>query len=240
MNYYIIMFLIALIFAILFWVWVVRLIIAKISKTQFGKKNIFRLLLFGLFGWIFFFIGVSIFIFQWTHGGYEKAVQKSANVAAVTFENAKKGWKSGLLKKLDSLTFEIDSVREISDEMKLTNSDSNFNTYEATLIVNNTNSDKNITYKELRDANVVYAQDENGIYIPSFIVNHSTFDEIPWLFRFFLPKYRREAENQFLPIGRSYLNVRIDVALGHMPKSIGIGDHLIDISSDKILSINNE
>mgnify|MGYP007101859767 CR=1 FL=1 len=46
----------AAVLGILFWVWAVRGIVAKIYKNTFGKKNVVRLILFGLFGWLCFFI----------------------------------------------------------------------------------------------------------------------------------------------------------------------------------------
>lgn len=229
-------FLIALVFAILFWVWVARVIISKINKKPFGKKNTIALILFGLFGWIFFFIGISVFTLNLRNGGLERVVEKSASVASITMESARKGWSNGLLDKLNSLTFDIDSVKEVDDELYLSNS--NIKTYEAILIVNNDNA--NITYKELRDASIVYAEDDNGVFVPAFVVNHSTFDEVPWLFRFLLPEYRRNEQNKYLPVGRSYLNIRIDIVEGHMLKSIGIGEQVLEVNSEKILKSNNE
>ena len=190
----------------------------------------------GLFGWIFFFIGISVFTLNLRNGGLERVVEKSASVASITMESARKGWSKGLLDKLNSLTFDIDSVKEVGDELYLSNS--NFKTYEAILIVNNDNA--NITYKELRDASIVYAEDDNGVFVPAFVVNHSTFDEVPWLFRFLLPEYRRNDQNKYLPVGRSYLNIRIDIVEGHMLKSIGIGEQVLEVGSEKILKFNNE
>ena len=236
MIFSMIMFVLALIFAVLFWVWVVRAILTKIKKMKFGKNNIIALILFGLFGWVFFFIGIAILSVQFASGGYKKVAENSAYVAAVTADNARKGWNKGLLKKLDSLTFELDTVQEVEEEFKMTNS--NFRTFEATLIINNATLDKSITYKELRNAGIVYAEDENGVFIPAFVVNHSTFDEVPWILRFFLPNYRREAQNQYLPLGRSYLNVRIDIAEGHTIQKIGVGEQLITVGSDKISYID--
>ena len=234
----IILFAVSLVFAVLFWVWVVRGILAKVYKTPFGKKNVVRLILFGVAGWLFFFGGSGVFVAWFAMGGYEKAAERSAYVAAATRESARKGWNKGLLKKLDALTFELDSVQEVEDELSLTSSA--LRTFEATLVIDNSASDPNITYKELRRANIAYAEDENGVFIPAFIVNHSTLDEIPWLFRFLLPNYRREAQSQFLPLGRSYLNVRVDVSEGHTLKKIGVGEKVIDVESDKILPLRKD
>lgn len=233
-----ILFFLAAILAVLFWVWAVRGILAKIYKTQFGKKNVILMLLFGLFGWISALIGLGVVGFLFVNGGAGKAVEKSSEIVSVTRESAKDGWTKGLLKKLDTLDFEVDKVQEVEDELDLTGSA--IRTFEATIIVNNAGNKKNISYKELRRANIAYALDENGVFIPAFIVNHSSLDEIPWLLRFFMPKYRKESELEFLPQGRSYLNVRFDVQEGHNIKSIGFGEKIIGISEDKILPLRKD
>ncbi len=218
--------------AVLFWVWAVRAILARIYKTRFGKKNAVRLIVFGAAGWVFFFIGAgSAALWLW-NGGTEKLSEKASYAAALTRESARKGWSAGLLKKLDTLDFELESVQEVEDEFRLTSSA--LHTFEATLIVNNPNGKSDITYKELRQANVAYAEDTNGVFIPAFVVNHSSADEIPWLFRFLLPSYRRESESPFVPSGRSYLNLRFDIGSHHHIASICLGDKKFAVDTEKI------
>ena len=233
-----IFFIAALVLAVLFWVWVVRALLAKIYKTPFGKKNVVSLLLFGTGGWVCFFVGVGVSVAWFAAGGYEKAAEKSAYVAAVTRESARKGWSKGLLKKLDALDFSLDRVQLVEDELSLTSSA--LRTYEATLVVDNRSSEPNITYKELRRASLAYAEDESGVFIPAFVVNHSTLDEIPWLLRFLLPSYRREAQRQFLPSGRSYLSVRFDIAEGHTLSAIGFGEKRIAVDAAAVLPLRKD
>lgn len=160
--------------------------------------------------------------------------EKSAEFAAVTRESARKGWSKGLLKKMNSLDFSLDTVQEVEDELSLTSS--SLKTYEATLMVKNPDGEQ-ITYKELRRANIAYGEDENGVFIPGFIVNHSNSDEIPWLFRIFLPSYRKNLRTELIPQGTSYLNIRIDVAENHILKKIGLGEKTLEVDAEKILPL---
>ena len=224
----------AAVLGILFWVWAVRGIVAKIYKNTFGKKNVVRLILFGLFGWLCFFIGIGFSTVWLATGGVQTVTEKSAAFAAVTRESARKGWSKGLLKKMNSLDFSLDTVQEVEDELSLTSS--SLKTYEATLMVKNPDGEQ-ITYKELSRANIAYGEDENGVFIPGFIVNHSNSDEIPWLFRIFLPSYRKNQRTELIPQGTSYLNIRIDVAENHILKKIGLGEKTLEVDAEKILPL---
>ena len=167
-------------------------------------------------------------------GGVQTVTEKSAEFAAVTRESARKGWSKGLLKKMNSLDFSLDTVQEVEDELSLTSS--SLKTYEATLMVKNPDGEQ-ITYKELSRANIAYGEDENGVFIPGFIVNHSNSDEIPWLFRIFLPSYRKNQRTELIPQGTSYLNIRIDVAENHILKKIGLGEKTLEVDAEKILPL---
>ena len=45
---------------------------------------------------------------------------------------------------------------------------------------------------------------------------------------------------EFLPAGRSYLNLRFDAADGHTIKSIALGEKIIDVSAEKILPLRKD
>ena len=233
-----IFFLVSLVFALLFWVQAVRGIIAKVKKQIFGTKNIVLLLVFGAAGWVFFFAGCGAVASWLSNGGIERAAEKSANFAAITKEAARKGWSEGLLKKLQHLSVSLDEIREVEDEINLVSS--SYKTYEAVLIVENVNSSPIITYTELQKANIAYAEDENGVFMTGMILNHSALDEIPWILRFFAPKYRKENSSDFLPGGKSYLNIRFDVADGHTIKKIGFGETEISVGKEKIKPLQKD
>ena len=224
----------AALFAVLFWVWAVRGILAKVYNQTFGKENVVKMLVFGLLGWVFFFVALGISAAWLATGGVQTVTEKSAEFAAITRESARKGWSKGLLKKMDALDFTLDTVQEVEDELSLTSS--TLHTYEAVLVVKNPGGEQ-ITYAELRRANIAYAEDENGVFIPGFIVNHSNLDEIPWLFRIFMPSYRRNQRTELVPAGTSYLNIRVDIAEGHRPAKIGLGEKTIAVDESHILPL---
>lgn len=233
-------FLAALVFAVLFWVWVVRAIITKARKQPFGTKNIVTTIIFGVAGWIFFLGGLIVLGYHLVHTDVYGTAERLASTAtaAVTKESVRAGWSQGLLKKLAPLDCTLEKVQEVEDEYDLTGA--NYRTFEATLVVENPHSAPIITYKELQQAHVAYAEDENGVFIPGMILNHSALDEIPWLFRIFAPSYRRNQRVDTLPGAKSYLHIRFDVADGHELKKIGFGEKIIEVRAEQILPLKKD
>lgn len=222
----------------LFWVWVVKGILARVYKDPFGKGNVIKLILFGLLGWVFLFAAICTMAYSANKKGLSNIPEKTAEFAAVTKESFKKGWNKGLLKKLDNLDFSIEKIQEVEDEMNMTNS--GFRTYEATLIVKNPAEDSTLTYRELSNANIVYAEDENEVLIPAFLINHSNLDEIPWIMRAFVPAYRHDQRVTSIPEGSSYLYIRFDMEDNHKVQKIGIGERTIDVSNFQILPLKKD
>ncbi|MBQ9239096.1 MAG: hypothetical protein IJ191_07280 [Treponema sp.] len=231
-------FIAALILCILFWVWVVRGILAKVYKTAFGKGNVIALILFGVFSWGCFFIGGGVLAAWFLRGGVQTIATNGVAFAAVTKESVQRGWSAGLLEKISALDCTLDRIEEVEDELNFL--DDAYKTFEATLVVENHASAAPITYKEVQKANAVYAEDENGVFVPAFLVNHAALDEVPWFWRYFMPAYRREQRQEYIPVGKSYLNIRIDIASGHTVQKIGIGNTVLTVAPDKIQPLKKD
>ncbi len=237
-NIVVLLFIASLVFAVLFWVWLARGVAAKLRKSAFGSLNVALLLLFGFFGWVCFFAGLKCSVSWLSSGGAERIAEKTAQAAAVTQESVKKGWSAGLLKKLDSLEFELESVGEVEDEFSFAGE--GVRTYEASIVVDNKGGNTDISYKEMRSANIACAYDENGVFIPAFVLNHASMDEVPWLLRFLLPAYRKEGGSEYLPAGKSYLSVRFDIPEGHTVKRIALGEKNIDVDEKMIRPLKKD
>lgn len=229
---------ISLVLFILFVVWVIRAILSKIYKKTFGKGNVVAIILFPIFSGITFLIGCGILTVWLATGGFSELTEKVSYITAVNLETAKKGWTKGLLKKMDTLSFSIEKIAQVESDyennFKKDWSSDKFKTFEAYLVVENPSSVPTIRYKDLRKSNIAYAEDENGAFIPAMIVNHSEFDEIPWILKWFLPNYRVEQKTEFIPGGKSYLNVRFDIPEGHQIKKICLAEKKFDIDESKI------
>jgi len=229
---------ISLVLFILFFVWVIRAILCKIYKKTFGKGNVVATILFPIFSGITFLVGCGILTVWLATGGFSELTEKVSYITAVNVETAKKGWTKGLLKKMDKLSFSIEKICQIENDyennLKKNWSSDNYKTFEAFLVVENPTSNPEIRYKDLRKSNIAYAEDENGVFIPAMVVNHSEFDGIPWILKWFLPVYRVEQKKEFIPSGKSYLNVRFDIPEGHKFKKICLAEKKFDVDESKI------
>lgn len=229
---------VAAICAVVFWIQVARAVMRKANKKNVGKGTVISSVVAGLLGWVFFFSALALFSSRLMSGGPRGIVEKAAEVASVTREAARKGWTAGLLKKLGSLDFTLEKIQEVEDELSMTSS--SYRTYEATLVVKNSAGPEEISYRELQLSNAAFVEDENGVFTPAFIINHSNLDEIPWLLRFLAPNYRRKQSVEFIPAGASYLTVRADIAEGHRIARIGICDKMISVDEANILPLKKD
>lgn len=230
--------------SLLFWVWFIRGIVTKIYKKHFGKGNVTATILFFFLSGLFFMISAGGFSYWLATGGYTQVSEKVSYVTAVNMESAKKGWKKGLMKKMFDLDFSVEKVCEIDGNYETfirdASSSDKFRTYEVYMVVDNPDGAAMVSYSELRRCNIAYAKDENDIFIPGYIINHAEFDEIPSFLRWLLPSYRKEQKKEFIPQGKSYLNIRVDVPEGHSIRKVGLADKTFEIDDSIIIPFDKE
>ena len=233
-------FVLSLILAALFWIYLIKGIYHLITKKDFGKKNKRNCIVFAITSIIFGGFSATILISSISNGSLTSSI---SHIAAVNYESARRGWSKGLLKKLKDIKFKIYSIEEANEDLIWYNESENKNikTYEITLLVNlPENANPQISYKELKKANLVYCIDENDVYIPGYIINHSELDDIPWLFKWLFPSYRREQAAMYLPLGNSYLNIRVDLRAGSSIKKVVIGETKVDFPQEMIQKNKSE
>ena len=57
---------------------------------------------------------------------------------------------------------------------------------------------------------------------------------MPWLLTWLLPQYKKDQKVEFVPVGKSYLNVRTQVPNGHTLSKFVFGNAEIDIDMSKV------
>ncbi len=171
----------------------------------------------------------------------------------ISYESAKQNWSAKILKKTSDFKLSIDKIEVIRNEKEwLVSTDAQkkdyseamlsheekseellgigtTTAYELTVVVENSGS-AGISYKELRKSNLVYVQDENGVFIPAYIINHAEFDDVPWILTWFLPQYKKEQRVEYVPVGKSYLNVRVEIPNGHTISKFIFGNAVLDVN----------
>lgn len=227
-----------------FWVFV-AILLYKLVKKQSVKKTIIAAVILAVTWLLIVFAGIGTFI----------AVKKDSVAKAIpyiSYESAKKNWSTKVLKKTSNFELSIDKIQEIPNEKEWLFSaevdikDGSENTqnsrtdqlwdkdgrvsYELTLVVNNKSDNAGISYKELRKSNLVYVQDENEVFIPAYIINHAEHDDVPWILSWFLPQYKRDQKLEYVPLGKSYLNVRVEVPKGHTISKFVFGNTVLDVN----------
>ena len=237
----IIFLLLGFILSILFWIWTIRGIVAKVYGKVFGKKKIVSLISFFFLSMFFYLVSTGFLSFWFATGGVSQLAEKVSYVTAVNMESARKGWTKGLVKKLERLDFSVEKVCEIGDDyeniVRSISSTEKFTTYEIYMIVENPDSNSIIRYSELRKSNIAYARDEKDVFIPAYVVNHVEFDSLPFFLKWLLPSYRRDQKKEFIPEGKSYLNIRVDIPEGHSLKKVGLGDKTFEIDESLIVPL---
>ncbi|MBP5748601.1 MAG: hypothetical protein J6W63_09605, partial [Treponema sp.] len=218
-----------------FWVFV-AILLYKLVKKQSVKKTLIAAVILAVCWVLIVFAGIGTFF-----------VAKKDSVAKalpyISYESAKKNWSTKVLKKTSNFELSIDKIQEIPNEKEwifseegnpkdsktdeLWDKDGRVS-YELTIVVNNKSENAGISYKELRKANLVYVQDENEVFIPAYIINHAEHDDVPWILSWFLPQYKRDQKQEYVPLGKSYLNVRVEIPKGHTISKFVFGNTVLD------------
>ncbi len=229
-----------------FWVFV-GIIIYRLIKKQSLKAPLITLSVLAVV-WILSIAGGTALIISSKKDVAIKAVP-------INYESAKRNWSTKILKKTSDFNISVDKIEKILSEkdwLRATDVDkekdmtevelsyekqkdellgvNNSTCYELTLVVENNSKNAAISYKELRKSNLVYVQDENDVFIPAYIINHAEFDDVPWLLTWLLPQYKKDQKVEFVPIGKSYLNVRVEIPAGHTISKFVFGNSTIDIN----------
>ncbi|MBO4385734.1 MAG: hypothetical protein J5817_01830 [Treponema sp.] len=226
-----------------FWIFV-AILLYKLVKKQPVKKT---LITAGILAFIWLLIvitGIGTFFSV-------KKVSVANAIPYMSYESAKKNWSTKMLKKTSDFELSIDKIQQIPNEkewisfeadVKTDSEDSkpsktdellgkdDYVTYEMTLVVNNKSDNAGISYKKLRKANLVYVQDENEVFIPAYIINHAEFDDVPWILSLFMPQYKKDQKQEFVPLGKSYLNVRVEIPNGHTISKFVFGNTVLDVN----------
>lgn len=177
-----------------------------------------------------------------TDGSMAKNITEVVNK---NFETVKASWSAQMLKKADYLTLQVDKIIKPKSETSIFDSEvitkKYADTYEFSVIVDNAApSEVKISYKELRKSNLIYVKDENDIIIPAYVINHAEYDDVPWLFQFLLPSYKKEQKQEFIPYGKSYMNIRVDVPMNHEVTKVCIGNTCFDVDMKNVLDYSSE
>ncbi len=230
--------------SVIFWICLIRGILAKIYKKQFGKGNAAGVIITLVLSMFLYLFSIVSFSYWLATGGFTQVTEGVSYVTAVNMESAKKGWKKGLLKKMYALDFSVEKVCEIDGNYEAlirdASSSDKFRTYEIYMIVENPDEASMVSYSELRRCNIAYARDDADVFIPGFIINHAEFDEIPAFLKWLLPSYRKEQKMDFIPFGRSYLNIRVDVPEGHSLRKVCLADKSYEIDESIIIPFDKD
>ncbi len=249
----VLLFVLAGITGLLFWVFIGLGIYKKVTKK--GAKKSFVTAIVMACVWLVLslcalgIVGAKI---------YSSTKNGDFTMPVISYESAKRNWSNKVLKKTSDFELAVDKVAIIYDEKewlptideKKAQSDetdlSYYNKaekmlnigevvpYELTIVVDNHSKNSAISYKKLRKSNLCYVKDENGVFIPAYIINHAEFDDVPWLLTWFLPQYKKDQKVEFVPVGKSYLNVRTEVPNGHVLSKFVFGNAEIDIDMNKV------
>ena len=249
----ILLFVLAGIIGLLFWIFI-GLGIYKLVTKKGAKKSFITAIVMACV-WVVLslcsvgFVGAKLF---------KSAKDTGFTMPVISYENAKQNWSNKVLKKTSNFELAVDKVAIIYDEKEwLTTTDEkkanldegdasvinkaekmlsigDYVPYELTIVVDNHSKNTGISYKELRKSNLCYVKDENGVFIPAYIINHAEFDDVPWLLTWLLPQYKKDQKVQFVPVGKSYLNVRTQVPNGHTLSKFVFGNAEIDIDMSKV------
>ena len=217
----VLLFVLALIVGFLFWIFIVLGIYKLVTKK--GAKKSFITAIVIACVWIVLslcsvgFVGAKLF---------KSAKDTGFTMPVISYENAKQNWSNKVLKKTSNFELAVDKVAIIYDEKEwltktkkkkanLDESDAsvinkaekmlsigNYVPYELTIVVDNHSKNSAISYKELRKSNLCYVKDENGVFIPAYIINHAEFDDVPWLLTWLLPQYKKDQKVEFVPVGK--------------------------------------
>ncbi len=235
---------------IAFWIFVGISIFKLITKKSVKKYLITCGIL--AFFWVAI-VSVAVGMFVAT-----KKDSIASAIPMISYESARQNWSQKILKKTSGFELSLDKIEVIrsekewltsTDEQKASESDAarsehekneellglgNATSYELTVVVDNKGNNGSVKYKELRKSNLCYVQDDNGVFIPAYIINHAEFDDVPWILTFFLPQYKKEQKVEYVPLGKSYLNVRVEVPSGHKLSKFIFGNATLDIDADAV------
>ena len=249
----VLLFVLAGIIGLLFWVFIGLGIYKKVTKKSAKKCFVTAAVMAGVWALLSLcalgFVGAKI---------YSKAKNSDFAMPVISYENAKQNWSNKVLKKVSTFDLAVDKVSLIynekewlstteekkaqADEVDLSyyNKEEkmlgigDYDTYELTVIVDNHSKNTALKYKEIRKANLCYVKDENDVFIPAYVINHAEFDDVPWICTWLLPQYKKDQKVEFVPVGKSYLNVRADVPKGHTLSKFVFGNTEVDIDMSKL------